>query len=142
MSTPATPALTQGAAARPAMRQDGPSPIPHCARPCRVCPWRVDTVGRVTYLNLAAYAEGTIGEPGSDAPLGALLFACHAIKGGWLCAGWLVVVGPFHLTIRYAVAVGALPEDALTPGHGWPELFPSYQAMETAHRLASTPSES
>ncbi|WP_242890763.1 DUF6283 family protein [Actinomadura litoris] len=112
-------------------------PIPHCARPCRTCPWRVDTVGRIAYSNLAEYANGTVGGPGAEAPLGSLLFACHAVDG-WLCAGWLAVAGRDHLTVRFAVAVGALPAAVLIPGHGWPALFPTYTAMEAAHRGALT----
>lgn len=113
--------------------QDAAPPIAHCGRPCRSCPWRVDTAGRIAYPNLAAYAAGTIGEPGAEAPLGALMFVCHTIELGWLCAGWLAVVGRDHLTVRFAVAVGALPAAALTPGPGWPALFPTYRAMREAH---------
>ncbi|MFI0406625.1 DUF6283 family protein [Actinomadura sp. 3N508] len=117
-----------------------PPPIERCARPCRTCPWRVDTAGRITYANLAEYAAGTIGGPGEEAPLGAPMFACHAVEGR-LCAGWLAVAGHEHLTVRFAVAVGALPATALAPGAGWPELFPTYPAMESAHRHAPTPTE-
>ncbi|WP_205718521.1 DUF6283 family protein [Actinomadura sp. WMMA1423] len=119
------------------------TPIARCARPCPTCPWRVDTVHRIAYPNLAEYAAGTIGAPGQEAPVGAPMFGCHAIElvPGWLCAAWLAIVGQFHLTVRFAVAVGALPAAALRPGRGWPELFPTYAAMEAAHRHAHTPTE-
>ncbi|MBO2461141.1 DUF6283 family protein [Actinomadura violacea] len=120
-----------------------PPPLPRCTRPCRACPWRVDTIGRIRFPNIAEYAAGTIGRPGEEAPLGALLFGCHAVKAepGWLCAGWLAVVGRDHLTVRYAVALGALPAAALTPGRDWPALFPTYSAMEAAHHHALTSTE-
>ncbi|MGI5201684.1 DUF6283 family protein [Spirillospora sp. CA-108201] len=122
-----------------ATRTAGPR-IAHCARPCPTCPWRVDTAHRIAYPNVAEYAADTIGEPGREAPIGAPMFACHAIDlvPGWLCSGWLAIVGQHHLTVRYAVAIGALPAAALAPRRGWPELFPTYQAMETAHRHALT----
>ncbi|MGH3240884.1 MAG: DUF6283 family protein [Spirillospora sp.] len=127
--------------ARQAGEDATPPHISRCARPCRTCPWRVDTAGRIVYPNLAEYAAGTIGGPGEEAPLGAPMFACHAVEAGWLCAGWLAVVGRDHLTVRCAVAVGALPATALDPGLGWPELFPTYPAMEAAHRHAPAPTE-
>lgn len=111
--------------------------IPHRRYPCRECPWRRDTApGQFTaerYGALACTSEQTPGEqPGLTAPL----FACHKSPEGAeeACAGWLAAVGNVHIRVRLAVAHGRLPAEALTPGEGWPELYPSY--LEMAARQA------
>lgn len=100
-------------------------------RPCGTCPWRRDVHDRWAYNNLDEYAEGTIGQVGADAPLGAPMFACHKSRTepGELCAGWLVVIGLNHVTVRLAVAIAALPPTVLEPGPDWPELVASYQEL-------------
>ena len=110
--------------------------VPHRRRPCRDCPYRTDTVGRKAYSNITDYAEGTIGQPGAEAPLGAPMFACHMSRTdpGELCAGWLAVAGYEHLTVRYAIITGALPATVLQPGPSWPDLFESGSDMITTHQ--------
>jgi len=56
--------------------------IPHRRRPCASCPWRTDTAGRLAFANLVEYADGTCGKPGSEAALGAVMFACHSSRSG------------------------------------------------------------
>jgi Family of unknown function (DUF6283) len=112
-----------------------PDQIPHRRWPCDSCPWRTDcTAVRKTYSNLAEYAEGTVGEPGAEAPLGADMFACHQSRTepAELCAGWLAVAGYRHLTVRLAIITGHLPGSVLTAAEGWPVLFPSLTAMLAA----------
>jgi hypothetical protein len=112
-----------------------PEQIPHRRYPCDGCPWRTDNTGvRKTYSNLAEYAEGTCGCPGDEAPFGAEMFACHQSRTNpaELCAGWLAVAGYRHLTVRFAIVSGHLPGSTLTPGGGWPGLFPSLGAMLAA----------
>lgn len=103
--------------------------------PCISCPWRRDTAGRIGYDNLAAYATGTCGSPGAEAPLGAEMFACHTSnrRPQHLCAGWLAVAGYHHLTVRLAVLEDRLPAAALDAGESWPALFGSYEEMAAAH---------
>jgi Family of unknown function (DUF6283) len=112
-----------------------PDQIPHRYWPCDGCPWRTDNTGvRKTYSNLAAYAAGTCGQPGAEAPLGADMFGCHQSRAdpAELCAGWLAAAGYRHLTVRYAVITGHLPDTVLVAGDGWPVLFPSLAAMLAA----------
>jgi hypothetical protein len=49
-----------------------------------------------------------------------------------LCAGWLAVAGYHHLTVRFAIITGHLPDTVLVAGDGWPVLFPSLAAMLAA----------
>ncbi len=107
-----------------------PDQIPHRTWPCVGCPGRADAHNRLVYLNLAAYAEGTCGKPGAEAPLGALMFGCHMsrMNPAELCAWWLAVFGYQHLTVRLAIASSVLPVSVLEPGPGWPPLFPSLEA--------------
>ncbi|MBP2703552.1 hypothetical protein JOL79_07030 [Microbispora sp. RL4-1S] len=84
------------------------------------------------YLNLREYADGTcVDERGMGPAVGAPLFACHmaGVDPGRVCAGWLVVEGPNHPTIRLAVIVGVLAVEDLQPGENWPPLYASAVEM-------------
>ncbi|MFF4880217.1 DUF6283 family protein [Micromonospora sp. NPDC000668] len=113
------------------------------ACPCRTCPWRLDTGGRVPCRNLSEYAAGTVpGEPGfgvdePDDPHAALglLFACHSTAEAdvdTLCAGHLAVVGHAHPLVRLGAALGLIDPAVLDAGRGWPGLHASYEDMLAA----------
>lgn len=111
----------------------------HRKRPCRRCPWRTD-------VDLSAFTDEDMemlrradGRPGAEAGVGAPVVACHLDQPGtahpmrW-CAGWLAVVGPWHLGIRLAVAFDALPASATCAGEQWPELHADLGALLQARR--------
>lgn len=105
--------------------------LPHRRRPCAECPWRRDTPpGQFPADRYAALAS-TSGAPGAEALLDAPMFACHKTAEGQeqACAGWLAVVGAYHLGVRLAVATGRLAPETLRPTPGWPPLFESFQQM-------------
>lgn len=64
------------------------------------------------------------------------LFACHKTEEGRerACAGWLAVEGVNHVTVRLAVAQGALDPAALSPGPDWPALHPDFASTEAHDR--------
>lgn len=110
-------------------------PLPYRRRPCGNCPFRTDappgefSAGRFRLLRASA------GRPGSEAPIGAPVFACHKSSDGHdqACAGWLVTCGHDHLGIRLAVIERRLPATALIPGADWPSLYRDYEAMAAAN---------
>lgn len=105
--------------------------LPHRRYPCNECPWRRDTPpGAFPEERYEALRE-TAGQPGSEAPLGAPIFACHKSTEGKdeACAGWLATVGIEHIGIRLAIAMGRLPAETLKAGQDWPRLFDSYDEM-------------
>ena len=105
--------------------------LPHRKTPCKSCPWRRDhepgTFGVDRYQQLAATCASDQGSAG----LGSPMFACHLAPDGaeQACAGWLAVEGHGHVGVRFAVATGRIPADALAPGVGWPDLWESYGEM-------------
>lgn len=106
-------------------------PLSHAKRPCRECPWRLDTPpGKFEACRYDALRE-TSGRRGDEAGLTAPMFACHMSPDGqeYACAGWLATVGADHLGVRLAVVTGRLPAVALEPGPDWPELFAGYEEM-------------
>lgn len=109
--------------------------IPYRRHPCRTCPWRRATVGRIAFDNLADYAAGTFRTADGSPELGDVMFACHRHEAD-LCAGWLVVSAVDHPTVRLALALGLLPRDAIEPGTSWPELYDNADEMLAAHRRA------
>jgi hypothetical protein len=105
--------------------------IRYATKPCAECPFRLDAPpGQFEACRFDAL-RNTAGGPGQEAPIGSPMFACHKTAEGKeiACAGWLAICGIDHLGVRYAVASGALPAEALQPGEGWPELFGSYEQM-------------
>ncbi|MFF7198321.1 DUF6283 family protein [Streptomyces sp. NPDC008079] len=111
--------------------------MPRCLKPCGRCPWRKDVSPGEFSLERFKSLWNTSHQPDPNAirsgedVLGQPMFACHKTPEGneKSCAGWLAVAGYNNLAVRYAVAVGTLPESALTPGDGWPELFSSFEEM-------------
>ncbi|MCY0955817.1 DUF6283 family protein [Streptomyces sp. H27-H5] len=118
--------------------------LPHRKAPCNECPWRTDVpVGR---FSLSRFEEmrATSTQPDARnheamiaaAAGGQELFACHkgdpATGEDLACAGWLAVDGHQNLTVRFDVAVGRLPAEALRPDERWPQLYESYDAMVDA----------
>ena len=103
-------------------------------RPCAECPWRRDTepgqFPACRYDALRSTARQEFGAP---------MFACHKSPEGAerACAGWLVVVGPNHITVRLALATGRLDSSALTPSADWPPLFDGYEEMAAAQGASS-----
>jgi hypothetical protein len=108
--------------------------VPHCKRPCAECPFRKDTEPGQFPAERYEVLRKTAGGPGREAPIGSPLFACHKSDEGKeaACAGWLVVVGYFHLGVRLALVRGALPGSAMKLGADWPELYGSYEEMAEA----------
>lgn len=103
-------------------------------RPCAECPWVKATPAGQFPVERYEALRGTTGEPGNEAPLGSGMFACHKSAEGkeMPCAGWLAAVGVDSISVRYNVAVGAIPAEALEPGEHWPELHGSYDEMVEA----------
>lgn len=106
----------------------------HRKRPCGECPWSKETPPGQFPLSRYEEIAHTSGEPGTEAPLGAPLFACHmSLEGRDVpCAGWLAAIGRESLPVRVLVAYEELPPEVLDPGPDWPELFDSYAAMMNA----------
>lgn len=100
-------------------------------KPCPDCPFRRDTppgqFGSCRYETL----RSTIGTDDDMRMPGDPIFACHNTPEGreHACAGWLATQGSKHLTVRLAVATGALPASALSPQEGWPDLFTDYDEL-------------
>ncbi|WP_433235347.1 DUF6283 family protein [Streptosporangium sp. CA-135522] len=113
--------------------------MPRRKFPCGECPWQVSAeLGKFPaerYEELRATCQpNAAGVP----PLpGTPMFGCHVgdPKTGedLACAGWLAVEGFEHIGVRLALADGRIPASALQPGHNWPELYPSYEAMAEAN---------
>jgi hypothetical protein len=116
----------------------GVNEIEHRSRPCLRCPWRSD-------CDLKAFTDADFdmlasadGRPGCEAPLDAPMIACHLDRPDTahpkrLCAGWLAVVGPDHLAVRFHVLAGRLPVHALAPGADLPTLHTNLVEL-LAHR--------
>lgn len=112
--------------------------------PCNECPWRKDVpVGRFSLTRFeemrATSTQPDVHDPEAmvrAATGGHELFACHkgdpATGEDLACAGWLATEGHRNLAIRFDVAVGRLPGEALSPDERWPELYESYDAMVDA----------
>lgn len=110
-------------------------PLPHARRPCRDCPWRLDSPPGQFPLERFEALRSTSDQSGLQAPM----FACHQSAEGRdvACAGWLATEGHNHLGVRLAVALGRLNPVALRPRAGWPRLFSSYATMFAAKRARS-----
>jgi hypothetical protein len=113
--------------------------LPACPRPvrrpCTECPWRVDVAPGQFPAERYEDLRATTGTPGSEAPLGAPMFACHKSPDGreFVCAGWLAAVGIESLTARFAAIQGVIDPAGFKPGDDWPELHPSYAALLAVH---------
>lgn len=103
-------------------------------RPCTECPWRVDTPPGQFPPERYVELRSTTGTPGNEAPIGAPMFACHKSKHEeeFVCAGWLAAVGYYSLTARVAALYSPAMQGGFMPGPDWPELHPTYAAMERA----------
>nr|WP_225954516.1 DUF6283 family protein [Kibdelosporangium phytohabitans] len=109
-------------------RWEAVSSASYRARPCAQCPWRTDADLSLFSDDDMVKLERADGSPGGEAAPSAPAMSCHLDQPGTahamrLCAGWLAVVGPHHLGIRMAVIAGRLPEQALSVGQDWAELF-------------------
>lgn len=105
--------------------------MPRQKRPCAECPWRRDVApGQFRRERYEALAD-TSGSEGDDRSPFAPMFGCHKGADGreLACAGWLAVVGRYHIGVRIALLSGQVPASALEPGEGWPPLFSSYAEM-------------
>lgn len=105
------------------------------SKPCRECPWLTTTEpGQFPAERYAAIRDTTVNADGGHAGLGDPIFACHkSTEDAPLpCAGWLAAVGRDSVTVRVLVATGEIPVSALDPGDDWPDLFPTYDAMQEA----------
>lgn len=115
--------------------------MPRRAFPCAECPFRCDNddnpaanfaAERWDALRVTVRDPATGHQPGLDDPL----FGCHLGEPGTdkdlACAGWLASVGSDHIRVRFAVATGRLPEDALEPGENWPPLHQTWTDVVTA----------
>ena len=101
-------------------------------RPCAECPWvKTTEPGQFSAERFAALRPTTVGACGSEAVLGAAMFACHKSAEGeeMPCAGWLAAVGYESLTVRINLARGEIPTEAMEPGPDWPDLFETYDEM-------------
>lgn len=105
------------------------------AQPCPSCPWRLDQTAQDIpgfSLEKAKDLADTCPDARGHGPaFDAKVFACHQSKPGgeFPCAGWLATVGRCHPMVRLACIQGQLPEAALDPGPGWPELHADYGAV-------------
>jgi hypothetical protein len=108
----------------------------YARKPCAECPWRTDAEpGKFPLANFAAMAH-TVGHEDRPVLPDRKMFACHMSGEGKeiACAGWLVTHGRYHIGVRMAIALEALPVEALEPGENWPELYPDFQAMVAAQQ--------
>lgn len=108
--------------------------LPHRRHPCAECPWRHDTPPGKFATERYEALRSTVGTRGAEIAIGGPMFACHMSRDGAedACAGWLAVAGYEHLTVRLAIAQGALPATVLDPAPGWPPLFATYDEMIAA----------
>lgn len=64
---------------------------------------------------------------------GDMMFGCHKGEPGTdrdlACAGWLARFGLGHVGVRLAIAMGALPADAVRPGPNWPPLHATWDEV-------------
>ncbi|WP_100112514.1 DUF6283 family protein [Streptomyces alboflavus] len=109
----------------------------HRKRPCTKCPWLTRTdLTEFTEADMEMLQEAN-GRRGAEAPLNAPIVACHRDQPGtthawrW-CAGFLAVVGEQHLGVRLALAMDALPPQAVNPPADWPDMYPDLDALLTA----------
>ncbi|OLL70439.1 hypothetical protein Ae168Ps1_6186 [Pseudonocardia sp. Ae168_Ps1] len=119
----------------------GPRPLRYRANgPCSDCPWRTDS--DPTQFGTARWDQmlATAGAPGTEAPIGAPLFACHQSSEGreQACAGWLAAVGYHHLGVRVAAAQGRIPVETLNPESYDVYLYRSWDAL-LADKLPADP---
>ena len=110
----------------------------HARKLCSDCPFKKDTppgqFSSARYERLRALGvHDPAPREGQSFALKAM-FACHQTGEGKevACAGWLAVCGENSLTVRLNIALGALPEETLTPGKDWPDLFQDYDSMAAA----------
>lgn len=112
-------------------------------RPCDECPYRLDAEpGRFDRERWEALRSSSADERGMGPEFGGVLFACHKTPEGGerACAGWLAVEGINHPTVRLSIALGHLPQCALTPGEGWPDLHPDFHAARRHDLMEDLPS--
>lgn len=112
-------------------------------RPCPGCPWRRDTpVGRFPADVFDRSRHTSMPKafgPNWDGRFGTT-FGCHESgpERPRDCAGYLAVEGRSSIAVRVAVVTGNLPASALEPQPGWPNLYPSYEAMAQANGCSPT----
>lgn len=77
------------------------------------------------------------GRPAAEAPVSAPIVSCHRDQPGtahawrWY-AGFLAAVGEHHLGVRLAIAMEALPPEAVRAPAHWPELYADLDALLAA----------
>lgn len=132
--------------AAPAAADADPALLEYRQRPCvatratpRGCPWARGT-------DLAAFDAGDMrmlarahGAPGAEAPVNAPVIACHKDQDDTahplrLCAGWLTVIGPYHLGVRLQTLNGRLTGEGPVPDATWPQLYDDTPAVIGAWR--------
>ncbi|MGW1436823.1 DUF6283 family protein [Streptomyces griseus] len=110
--------------------------LPRQKGPCGDCPWRRDVepgqFDQEKYEELRETSRQPERIESVEDVIGQKMFACHQTKEGFeaACAGWLAVEGNQNLAVRFGVAMGRIPGDALSPGPDWPPLFGSFAEME------------
>lgn len=94
-------------------------------KPCGGCPWRVDQTG-----SFPAEAFRHSAETAYD--MSQHTFACHesGVKGGHLCAGFLLRGAGDNLAVRMQVRAGRIRNDVTDGGV---QLHASYRAMAVAN---------
>ncbi|MEV4083150.1 DUF6283 family protein [Nonomuraea fuscirosea] len=120
-------------------------------RPCdgeRKCPWRRDAdltafterdMARLARCERGVRADDATAEEDMHAVQGPVM-SCHKDQPGTahpmrLCAGWLAVVGPYHVPIRMSLIAGALPAEAVYPDtRDWPALHAGLAELLASRR--------
>lgn len=118
---------------------EAPESICPSRRPCKTCPWRVDSEGGSAIpgfdIQKARELESTVGEGDAFRPI----MACHRSRDGGdhVCIGYVVVEGYSNLAVRMAAITGRLPLGEIVDACEDLELHQSFDemldALEEAH---------
>lgn len=103
-------------------------------RPCAQCLWRTDSDLTATTDHDMERLARADGRPRDPASFSAPVVDCPLDRPDGVqplpwCAGWLAVVGQHHLAVQLAIALNALPSNALAPRGTWPSLYSSLAAL-------------
>ncbi len=106
-----------------------------CAlRPCKTCPWRVDSEGGGAIpgfdIEKARDLAVTVGE-GDDFRT---IMACHRSRegGDYVCVGYVAVEGYSNLAVRMAAISGRIPLREVVEACEDLDLHPSFDSMLAA----------
>jgi len=104
-----------------------------CKTPCVECPFRKSTPAHMYDSDRNKIMDLSAADEDNIAHVGAPWFGCHMAPGDIesgaerVCAGWLGVVGKFHLGVIAAMNLGFIPRSLVFPEGN--ELVGSYNEM-------------